>query len=114
MAPLAEAAPEAMIPQTETIIHWGGKPSVPDAVYSADLVNRGKYVFLGNLYALVYAFGQNIWWGLGVLLIPLFSFVYCLRHWDRAAYAGRLLIGGFLIAGIPCLLFVTVLLYRFD
>lgn len=48
-------------------------------------------VFVGNLFAIVYAFGQSVWWGVGVLFIPLFSAVYCARNWDRAAYPGRMI-----------------------
>ena len=58
----------------------------------------GTLVFVGNLFAIMYAFGQNVWWGIGVLLIPLFSVIYCARNWDRAGYAGKMLYAG--LAGI--------------
>ncbi|MEW8029624.1 MAG: hypothetical protein AB2792_09195 [Candidatus Thiodiazotropha sp.] len=60
----------------------------------------GTLVFVGNLFAIVYAFGQSIWWGVGVLFIPLFSVVYCARNWDRAAYPGKMLIAGLAATGL--------------
>jgi hypothetical protein len=54
----------------------------------------GTLVLVGSLFAIIYAFGQSIWWGLGVLFIPLFSVYYCMRNWDRAAYPGKMLIAG--------------------
>jgi hypothetical protein len=60
----------------------------------------GTLVFVGNLFAIVYAFGQNIWWGIGALLIPFFSLFYCMRNWDRAAYPGKMLIAGLALTGL--------------
>jgi hypothetical protein len=60
----------------------------------------GTLVFVGSLFAIVYAFGQNTWWGLGVLLIPFFSLFYCARNWDRAAYPGKMLIAGLTLMGV--------------
>lgn len=51
-------------------------------------------VFVGNLFAIAYAFGQSVWWGIGVLFIPLFSVVYCARNWTRAAYPGKMIYYG--------------------
>ncbi|MES9991830.1 MAG: hypothetical protein ABW098_07745 [Candidatus Thiodiazotropha sp.] len=51
-------------------------------------------IFVGNLFAIIYAFGQSVWWGVGVLLIPLFSVVYCARNWERASYPGKMLYAG--------------------
>jgi hypothetical protein len=60
----------------------------------------GTLVFVGSLFAIIYAFGQSIWWGLGVLFIPLFSVYYCLSNWDRAAYPGKMLIAGLVALGL--------------
>ncbi|MCU7929886.1 MAG: hypothetical protein KZQ90_03720 [Candidatus Thiodiazotropha sp. (ex Codakia rugifera)] len=60
----------------------------------------GTLVFVGNLFAIMYAFGQNIWWGIGVLIVPLFSVVYCARNWDRAAYPGKMILVGLAIIGL--------------
>ena len=60
----------------------------------------GTLIFVGSLFAIVYAFGQSVWWGIGVLLIPFFSLFYCLSNWDRAAYPGRILIAGLAAMGL--------------
>ncbi|MCU7893017.1 MAG: hypothetical protein KZQ78_15995 [Candidatus Thiodiazotropha sp. (ex Ustalcina ferruginea)] len=60
----------------------------------------GTLVFVGNLFAIVYAFGQSVWWGIGVLIMPLFSVVYCARNWDRAAYPGKMIFAGLAIIGL--------------
>ncbi|MBT2969206.1 MAG: hypothetical protein KME56_01740 [Candidatus Thiodiazotropha sp. (ex Ctena orbiculata)] len=57
-------------------------------------------IFVGNLFAIVYAFGQSVWWGIGVLLIPLFSIVYCARNWERAAYPGKMIYAGLAALGL--------------
>ncbi|MBW9264155.1 MAG: hypothetical protein K1565_01365 [Candidatus Thiodiazotropha sp. (ex. Lucinisca nassula)] len=72
----------------------------------------GTLLFVGNLFAIVYAFGQNIWWGVSVLFIPLFSIVYCIRNWDRAAYPGKMLIAGLATTSLTyASLVILVLLY---
>ncbi|MCU7941694.1 MAG: hypothetical protein KZQ87_03355 [Candidatus Thiodiazotropha sp. (ex Cardiolucina cf. quadrata)] len=72
----------------------------------------GTLLFVGNLFAIVYAFGQSIWWGVSVLFIPLFSVVYCVRHWDRAAYPGKMLIAGLTTAGLTyAALVILIMLY---
>jgi hypothetical protein len=60
----------------------------------------GTLVFVGSLFAIAYAFGQSVWWGIGVLFIPFFSVFYCLRNWDRAAYPGKMLIAGLMIISL--------------
>lgn len=57
-------------------------------------------IFVGNLFAIAYAFGQSTWWGIGVLLIPLFSIVYCARNWERAAYPGKMIYAGLAALGL--------------
>ncbi|MBT3028622.1 MAG: hypothetical protein KME48_15820 [Candidatus Thiodiazotropha sp. (ex Ctena orbiculata)] len=57
-------------------------------------------IFVGNLFAIVYAFGQSVWWGIGVLHIPLFSIVYCARNWERAAYPGKMIYAGLAALGL--------------
>jgi FtsH-binding integral membrane protein len=68
----------------------------------------GTLVFVGNLFAIIYAFGHNLWWGISVLLIPLFSVIYCARNWQRAAYAGKMLYAGLVGIGLTYLLLVIM------
>jgi len=68
-------------------------------------------VIVGNLFAMAYAFGQNIWWGVAVMLIPLLSVIYCARNWDKAAYPGKMIYSGFAILGCSYLLFMFLAMF---
>jgi uncharacterized membrane protein len=38
---------------------------------------------VGNLWLLVLAFRQNIWWGLASLIIPFVIFVFVIQYWGN-------------------------------
>ena len=39
---------------------------------------------VSSIWFLVLAFKRNLWWGLGVLLVPLAWVAYAVTDWDRA------------------------------
>ena len=52
----------------------------------------------GAFQFLVVSFQEGVWWGLGVLLIPLFELVFLFTHWNVAAKPFFLVIGGVALA----------------
>ena len=75
------------------------------------LFGTGKALFLyGHLVSLVYAFGDSIKWGLGVLLLPFFNYYYCYRHWEKAYYPGKFLIWGTILFLAPYVVGITLLI----
>lgn len=41
-------------------------------------------MLVGGILILIAAFKENIWWGLGSLLLPIVALVFVAMHWDRS------------------------------
>jgi len=69
------------------------------------LAITGLIIFIvGGIWFLIESFRENIWWGLGCLLITPVQLVFLIVHWSVAKKPfGIQLLGG-------CLLFVGTLL----
>lgn len=39
-----------------------------------------------QVWFVVEAFRQGVWWGLGMLIIPFVSIMFLARHWSRARW----------------------------
>lgn len=52
-------------------------------------------VFVGTLVAMLTAVGNRAYWfGVGIFVFFPLGILYCVRNWERAAYPGKMLIGG--------------------
>lgn len=81
----------------ENILLWLGHHETMMMLAILVVSLGGTLFVVGNAFAIVYAFGQGIWWGMGVLLIPFFSVVYCGINWQKTAYAGKMIYSGLAI-----------------
>jgi hypothetical protein len=57
---------------------------------------------IGGVWLLIIAFKDNIWWGLGSLLVPLVSLIFVITHWEvsKRPFFVQLIGAAFIIAAM--------------
>ena len=55
----------------------------------------GLVMLVGGILILIAAFKENIWWGLGSLLLPIVALVFVAMHWDRSRKGFLIWVAGF-------------------
>ncbi|XPF95090.1 hypothetical protein ACM9HF_03505 [Colwellia sp. RE-S-Sl-9] len=67
---------------------------------------------IGSVFTLIVAFGnQQKLYGFSILLFLPISLIYCAKHWDIAAYSGRMVFSGAALLTITAIILKLAGLY---